>query len=142
MLIRESKTQVHHSSVLNSLVWHKLVWHKLVWHKHYKQVTTVELSSSSHEQFTTHISCIPYWQSSEYADYISCRGVRPPQRVSLCMTLNCIQWGNKRSMEYPVIAITPRSILTRVVLPVRVLYMGQIDIFANYWYLIRILDVM
>ena len=37
-------------------------------------------------------------------------------------------------MEYPFIAITPRSTLTGVVVPVRVSSMSQLDLFKNYSY--------
>ena len=42
---------------------------------------------------------------------------------------------NLESVEYPFIAIIPRSTMIQRVVPVKVLSMVQIDLFENYLYL-------
>ena len=77
----------------------------------------------------------------EFADCIISKGIRPPtlkkrEGVVLGMTLNCVWWWGSssrdlESVEYPFIAITPRSIVTQ---SVRILSVGQMDQFENYQY--------
>ena len=68
-----------------------------------------------------------------------CRGVRPhPKRYFIGMMINCIWWWDFRSKElesvdYPFIAITPRS--TLVVISGRVPSKVEIDLFKKDFYL-------
>ena len=60
----------------------------------------------------------------EYANYILCRGVRPITK-KVCPRYHISSGGDApgsdlRNLEYPFIAITPRSILPGVLVPVRV----------------------
>ena len=80
--------------------------------------------------------------------------VIPPskKRADLGMTLNCNWWygsnsGDRGSVEYFFVAITPRSTLTQVVIPVKVPSMCQIDLFKiicirNTWYCITVLKLV
>ena len=63
----------------------------------------------------------------------------------LGITVNCIWWWglccrDLGSMKYPFIAILPDPLVSRVVAPVRVPSMGQIELFKSYLYSIGILD--
>ena len=63
------------------------------------------------------------------------------------MTLNKIWWwdtcsGDQGSIEYSFIAITPSSTLTRSSNTFRVRSVVQINRFKNYYYWIRILDII
>ena len=74
------------------------------------------------------------------------REVRPPPHTHtytmsvLDMTLNWIWWwgstpGPFQNVKYFIISITPRSTLTRVAVPIKVLSVGQIEIFNHLLYL-------
>ena len=86
------------------------------------------------------------------ADSIPCRRLRPaPTKKKkkkagghgYTTTLHLMQ--SFSSGERPVIPwllLLPGLLWLKVVVPVRVQTMGQIDLFANYLYLIRILDII
>ena len=66
------------------------------------------------------------------------REIRPPspKRCFLGMTSNWMWWWGSSSkalgnVEYLLIAITPGLLLPRLVVSVRVAFMGQIDLFEN-----------
>ena len=82
----------------------------------------------------------------EYPSCTPCRGLRSSPKGVLAMTLNCMYWWGSRSealrsVGYPFIAFTHRFSLNRKVVPVRVSFMGQIDLCElfeldeNTWYM-------
>ena len=77
----------------------------------------------------------------EYTDSIPGWGLLhpPPKRVILDMTQNFL-WRRGSSsedlgsVEYPFISLLPDPLWLRVVVPVRVSFIVQIDLFKNYSY--------
>ena len=71
----------------------------------------------------------------------------PKKGGLLGITLNCIWWWDSSSrtsgsVEYPFMPLLPGPLWPRVVVLVKVLSTGQIDLFANYSYKIVISDII
>ena len=108
--------------------------------------------------FVIVIPAIAHWLKKEkkspvgvsYMDYISCRRVkltRLQKKWVLGVTPNCIWWWGPgpvdlRCVEYYFISLLPGSLWPVVIVPFKVPSTSQIDLFKNYSYLIRILDVI
>ena len=77
----------------------------------------------------------------EYTDCNSCKHAIYPKKKEECPRQHLILklwWVKNNSF----IDITPRSTLTRMMVPIRILTRGQIDLFSNYLYQIGILDTI
>ena len=80
------------------------------------------------------------WQYLEYADYISCSGIRLSQKWMFCIWLWCASdsevpvleiWRVWFTLSLPLLS---GLLLPRLLVLVSVPFMGQIDLFENYLY--------
>ena len=86
----------------------------------------------------------PCQQGSKYADYILCRGVRLPKCGVLGMILNsesqALVLEIRGVWNTPSLPLLPDSFGSRVVGPVMMSFMGQIDVFKIIcisWYSVK-----